>query len=80
MYNSKIKASSFLKRRNSSSQAAPFYPKFHLNEEKLFSNNNSVDFFFNYKKYDSKAFFENDEILHWLSLLKIYIHIKLYLL
>ena len=45
MYNSKIKASSFLKRRNSSSQAAPFYPKFHLNEEELFFNDNSVDFF-----------------------------------
>ena len=46
MYNSKIKASSFFKKRNSSSQAAPFYPKFHLGEEKIFSNNNSVDSFF----------------------------------
>ena len=40
MYNSKIKASSFFKKRNSSSQVAAFYPKFHLNEEKLFSNDN----------------------------------------
>ena len=46
MYNSKIKASSFFKKRNSSSQVAPFYPKFHLNEEKLFSNDNSVDLYF----------------------------------
>ena len=46
MYNSKIKASSFFKKRNSSSQAAQFYPKFHLNEEKLFFNDNSVDSFF----------------------------------
>ena len=46
MYNSKIKASSFLKKGSSSSQAAPFYPNFHLNEEKLFSNGNSVDLFF----------------------------------
>ena len=46
MYNSKLKASSFFKNRNSSSRAAPFYPKFHLNEEKLFSNDNSVDSFF----------------------------------
>ena len=46
MYNSKIKASNFFKKRSSSSQAAPFYPKFHLNEEKLFSNDKSVDSFF----------------------------------
>ena len=32
MYNSKIKASSFFKERSSSSQAAPFYLKFHLKE------------------------------------------------
>ena len=46
MYNSKIKASSFFKKRNSSSQAAAFYLKFHLNEEKLFSNDNSDGSFF----------------------------------
>ena len=50
MYNTKIIAFSFFKKRNSSSHAAPFYPKFHLNEEKSFSNDNSVDSFFNYKK------------------------------
>ena len=50
MYNSKIKASSFLKKTNSSSQAALFYPKFHLHEEKLFSNDNSVDSFFELQK------------------------------
>ena len=43
MQNSKIKAFSFFKRRNILSQAAPFYPQFHLNKEKLFSNDNSID-------------------------------------
>ena len=46
MYNSKLKAFSFFKKGNSSSQAAPSYPIFHLNEEKLFSSDNSVDSFF----------------------------------
>ena len=50
MYNSKIKASSFFKKRSSSFQAAPFYPKFHLHEEKLFTNDNSVDSFFELQK------------------------------
>ena len=59
MCNSKLKASSFFKKRNSSSQAAPFYPKFHLNEEKLFSNNNSVD-----SILITKNKIEKDEILH----------------
>ena len=43
---SKFKASKFLKKRNSSSQAAPVYPKFYVNEVKLFSKDNSVDAFF----------------------------------
>ena len=57
MYNSKIKESSFFKKRNISSQAVPLYPKFHLNEEKLFSNDNSVDYFFNYKKIRYEGIF-----------------------
>ena len=66
MYNTKIKAFSCFKKRNSSSQTAPFYPKFHLNEEKLFSNDNSVDSFLITKNEIAKHFSEKDETLHWL--------------